>query len=99
MHFQDIILTLQNFWTHGIRRPDGSLAGGQCILVQPYNSEVGAGTFNPATFLRAIDTFSTLTADKPAQFEPGTIKHVESETYGQATLITIPPQTVQEAKR
>ena len=41
-----------------------------------------------ATFLRAIDTFSTLTADKPAQFEPGTIKHVESETYGPTALKT-----------
>lgn len=43
MYFQDLILTLQNFWT----------ARG-CLLVQPYNSEVGAGTYNPATFLRAI---------------------------------------------
>ena len=43
MYFQDLILTLQNFWT---RRG--------CMLVQPYNSEVGAGTFNPHTFLRAL---------------------------------------------
>ena len=43
MHFQDIILTLQKFW-----------ADRGCIVVQPYNSEVGAGTFNPATFLRAL---------------------------------------------
>ena len=43
MYFQDLILTLQNFWT---RRG--------CLLVQPYNSEVGAGTFNPAAFLRAL---------------------------------------------
>ena len=43
MHFQDLILTLQSFWT----------ARG-CLLVQPYNSEVGAGTYNPATFLRAL---------------------------------------------
>jgi glycyl-tRNA synthetase alpha chain len=43
MYFQDVILTLQRFWAeHG------------CIIVQPYNSEVGAGTFNPATFLRAL---------------------------------------------
>jgi glycyl-tRNA synthetase alpha chain len=43
MHFQDLITTLQAFWTaHG------------CLLVQPYNSEVGAGTYNPATFLRAL---------------------------------------------
>jgi NADH-quinone oxidoreductase subunit M len=52
-----------------------------------------------AAFLRAIDTFSTLTADRPAHFEPGSIKHVESETYGPAASITIVPQAVKEAKR
>ena len=43
MTFQNLILTLQKFW-----------ADRGCLVVQPYNSEVGAGTFNPATFLRAI---------------------------------------------
>ena len=43
MYFQELILTLQDFW---------SKRG--CLLVQPYNSEVGAGTFNPAAFLRAL---------------------------------------------
>jgi glycyl-tRNA synthetase alpha chain len=43
MYFQDIILALQTFWTKR-----------GCLLVQPYNSEVGAGTYNPATFLRAL---------------------------------------------
>jgi glycyl-tRNA synthetase alpha chain len=43
MHFQDLITTLQSFWTSR-----------GCLLVQPYNSEVGAGTYNPATFLRAL---------------------------------------------
>jgi glycyl-tRNA synthetase alpha chain len=43
MNFQDLILTLQRFW-----------AERGCVVVQPYNSEVGAGTFNPATVLRAI---------------------------------------------
>jgi len=43
MYFQDIILALQRFW-----------ADRGCIIVQPYNSEVGAGTYNPATFLRAL---------------------------------------------
>jgi glycyl-tRNA synthetase alpha chain len=41
--FQEIILTLQRFWSDF-----------GCIIVQPYNSEVGAGTFNPATFLRCL---------------------------------------------
>jgi NADH-quinone oxidoreductase subunit M len=52
-----------------------------------------------ATFLRAIDTFGTLTADKPAHFEPGSFKHIESETYGPAAAIKILPQPPQEAKR
>jgi glycyl-tRNA synthetase alpha chain len=43
MYFQEIILALQRFW-----------AEKGCIVVQPYNSEVGAGTYNPATFLRAL---------------------------------------------
>jgi len=43
MYFQELILALQDFW---------SKRG--CLVVQPYNSEVGAGTYNPATFLRAI---------------------------------------------
>jgi glycyl-tRNA synthetase alpha chain len=43
MTFQEIILTLSRFW-----------ADRGCLVVQPYNSEVGAGTFNPQTFLRAL---------------------------------------------
>src|SRR5512141_2479243 len=43
MTFQEIILTLQNFW-----------AQQRCILQQPYDVEKGAGTMNPATFLRAL---------------------------------------------
>ncbi len=43
MKFQDIILTLNQFW------------GEQgCIIAQPYDMEKGAGTMNPATFLRAL---------------------------------------------
>lgn len=43
MKFQDMILTLNQFW------------GEQgCIIAQPYDMEKGAGTFNPNTFLRAL---------------------------------------------
>lgn len=43
MNFQELILTLQKFWgDHG------------CIILQPYDIEKGAGTMNPATFLRAL---------------------------------------------
>jgi len=41
--FQDLIIALERFW-----------AERGCLIVQPYGSEVGAGTFNPNTFLRAI---------------------------------------------
>jgi glycyl-tRNA synthetase alpha chain len=41
--FQDLILTLQHFW-----------AEQGCVILQPYDMEVGAGTFHPATTLRAL---------------------------------------------
>ena len=41
--FQDIILTLQDYW-----------ARQGCVILQPYDMEVGAGTFHPATTLRAL---------------------------------------------
>ncbi|HEY0962408.1 MAG TPA: glycine--tRNA ligase subunit alpha [Pseudomonadales bacterium] len=41
--FQGLILALQQFW-----------ADNGCVIVQPLDLEVGAGTFHPATFLRAI---------------------------------------------
>jgi glycyl-tRNA synthetase alpha chain len=43
MYFQDIILELSKFW-----------AQQGCALQQPYDMEVGAGTFHPATLLRAL---------------------------------------------
>ena len=43
MNFQDLILRLESFW-----------AKKGCIIQQPYDLEVGAGTFNPATLLRAL---------------------------------------------
>ena len=43
LSFQDLILTLQQFW-----------AKQGCVVLQPYDMEVGAGTFHPATALRAL---------------------------------------------
>jgi glycyl-tRNA synthetase alpha chain len=41
--FQGLILALQDYWaSHG------------CVILQPYDMEMGAGTFHPATFLKAI---------------------------------------------
>jgi len=41
--FQELVLSLQNFW-----------AEYGCVILQPYDVEVGAGTSNPATFLRVL---------------------------------------------
>ncbi len=41
--FQDLILTLQRYW-----------ADRGCVIIQPYDMEMGAGTFHTATFLRAL---------------------------------------------
>ena len=43
LSFQSLILDLQRFW-----------AGQGCVILQPYDIEVGAGTFHPATALRAL---------------------------------------------
>jgi glycyl-tRNA synthetase alpha chain len=49
--FQDTILTLQKYW---------SKQG--CVILQPYDLEVGAGTFHPATTLRSLGERSWKTA-------------------------------------
>ena len=41
--FQNLIQRLNEYW-----------AGQGCVLIQPLDLEVGAGTFHPATFLRAL---------------------------------------------
>jgi len=43
MYFQDLIMELQKFW-----------AGRGCVIRQPYDMEMGAGTFHPATFLKVL---------------------------------------------
>ncbi|MBZ6377236.1 glycine--tRNA ligase subunit alpha [Pacificimonas flava] len=43
LSFQDIILTLQRYWSER-----------GCVILQPYDKEMGAGTFHPATTLRAL---------------------------------------------
>jgi len=43
MKFQDVLITLQNYW-----------ASRGCVIHQPYDIEVGAGTFNPTTFFRVL---------------------------------------------
>jgi glycyl-tRNA synthetase alpha chain len=42
--FENVILNLKQYW-----QKQG------CFIFEPYNSEVGAGTFNPATFIKILD--------------------------------------------
>lgn len=43
MNFQELIITLERYWSEQ-----------NCIILQPYDVEKGAGTMNPSTFLRAL---------------------------------------------
>src|ERR1700712_5465240 len=43
LSFQSLILTLHHYWS-----------GQGCVILQPYDLEMGAGTFHPATSLRAL---------------------------------------------
>jgi glycyl-tRNA synthetase alpha chain len=45
LSFQDLILTLERYW-----------ADQGCVILQPYDMEMGAATFHPATILRALGT-------------------------------------------
>jgi len=51
MNFQNIILTLQQFW-----------AKNGCNIIQSYDMEMGAGTFHPATFFGSLGTKKTSVA-------------------------------------
>ncbi len=90
MYFQEIIENLNKFW-----KKEG------CIIFTPYNSEVGAGTFNPGTFLRCL-------GKKPwkcAYFEP--TRRPKDGRYGDnpnrvlqyfqyQVVLKPPPEDVQE---
>ncbi|OGR84205.1 MAG: glycine--tRNA ligase subunit alpha [Elusimicrobia bacterium RIFCSPHIGHO2_02_FULL_57_9] len=60
MTFQELILELQRFWAHQ-----------GCLLIQPYDLEKGAGTFNPATFFGALATAPTAVAYPESCRRPG----------------------------
>jgi glycyl-tRNA synthetase alpha chain len=57
MNFQNIILNLQKFWSDN-----------GCVLLQPYDLEMGAGTFHPNTFFGALkDTPSKIAYPQPCR--------------------------------
>ena len=90
MHFQDVILTLQRFWSDY-----------DCVIQQPYDIEVGAGTFNPATFFRVIGPEPWKTAYVEPSRRPTDGRYGENpnrlQHYYQFQVILKPsPEKIQE---
>src|SRR5256884_4427051 len=89
-YFQDLILTLQQFW-----------AGQGCVILQPYDNEMGAGTFHPATTLRALGPRPWKAAYVQPSRRPKDGRYGENpnrlQHYYQYQVILKPaPQNVQE---
>lgn len=88
--FQDIILTLHNFWSQQ-----------GCLILQPYDMEVGAGTFHPATTLRALGPDSWNAAYVQPSRRPTDGRYGENpnrlQHYYQYQVIMKPsPENIQE---
>lgn len=88
--FQGLILALQQFW-----------ANKGCVLMQPLDLEVGAGTFHPATFLKAIGPESWNTAYVQPSRRPTDGRYGENpnrlQHYYQFQVILKPsPPNIQE---
>ncbi|MBT72069.1 MAG: glycine--tRNA ligase subunit alpha [Gammaproteobacteria bacterium] len=88
--FQDLVLALQHFW-----------AERGCVVMQPLDMEVGAGTFHPATFLRAIGPESWNSAYVQPCRRPTDGRYGENpnrlQHYYQFQVILKPsPQDIQE---
>jgi glycyl-tRNA synthetase alpha chain len=88
--FQGLILSLQQFWAaHG------------CVVLQPLDMQVGAGTFHPATFLRAIGPETWNTAYVQPCRRPGDGRYGENpnrlQHYYQFQVLLKPsPDNIQE---
>lgn len=90
MRFQDLILELDKFWSEQ-----------GCVITQPYDTEVGAGTFYPATFLRSLDDKPWRTAYVAPSRRPADGRYGENpyrfQYYFQYQVILKPsPANVQE---
>lgn len=70
--FQDLILTLQHFWSKN-----------GCVILQPYDMEMGAGTFHPATTLRALGPESWNVAYVQPSRRPTDGRYGENPNRGQ----------------
>ncbi|MGH3104721.1 MAG: glycine--tRNA ligase subunit alpha [Gaiellaceae bacterium] len=67
MNYQQMIAALEAFW-----------AERDCVVMQPYHTEVGAGTFNPATFLRCLGPRPWRTAYVEPSIRPGDGRYGEN---------------------
>jgi glycyl-tRNA synthetase alpha chain len=88
--FQEIILRLQNYW-----------AEQGCAILQPYDMEVGAGTFHPATTLRALGSKSWAAAYVQPSRRPTDGRYGENPNrlqhyYQYQVLIKPSPPNLQE---
>ena len=89
--FQDLILRLQAFW-----------AAEGCAIVQPYHTEVGAGTMNPATILRCLGPEPWSTAYVEPSIRPTDGRYAENpyrlqHYYQFQVLIKPSPADIQES--
>jgi glycyl-tRNA synthetase alpha chain len=90
MNFQDIILTLQHYW-----------ADQGCNIVQPYDVEMGAGTFHPETFFGSLGSKSKKVAYAQPSRRPKDGRYGENpnrlQHYYQFQVIMKPsPDNIQE---
>jgi len=81
---QAVLLRLQEYW-----------AGQGCVLAQPFNTEVGAGTLNPATFLRVLGPEPWRVAYVEPSVRPDDSRYGENpnrlQTHTQYQVILKPP--------
>ncbi len=93
MNFQEIIHTLQAFW-----------ARQGCLVVQPYDLEKGASTFNPATFLRVLGPEPWKSANVEPCRRPKDGRYGENPNRGQhyyqfQVILKPSPANIQELYR
>ncbi len=90
MNFQDIILKLSHYW-----------ARQGCAVIQPYDLEKGAGTFNPATFFGSLTSKPTSVAYVEPCRRPGDGRFGENPNrlgkyYQYQVIIKPPPANIQQ---
>ena len=90
--FQEIILRLQTYW-----------AEQGCAILQPYDMEVGAGTFHPATTLRALGSKPWAAAYVQPSRRPTDGRYGENPNrlqhyYQYQVLIKPSPRDVEESR-